>query len=121
MGESMLHGPHEKKMSKNALVKVLCFPGSTISNLHRHYMQPLISKKSSTDVIHIGINEVGIKRDTADKIIDSLVELKKEIEVRLPEAAVVTPTLMKWNDKVGAGQIIEIFNNKIYGLEFKIV
>ena len=61
MGESMLHGIEEKKMSKNGFVKVRCFPGSTISDLQWHHMQPLISKKPSTVVIHVGANDAGIK------------------------------------------------------------
>ena len=61
MGESMLHGIEEKKMSRNGFVKVRRFPGSTISDLQWHHMQPLISKKPSTVVIHVGANDAGIK------------------------------------------------------------
>ena len=89
-------------MSKNGFVKVRCFPISTISDLQWHYMQPLISKKPST-IIHIGTNDAGIKEATADKIIDKLLELKKEVENKLPEATIVISTLLKRNDKVGAG------------------
>ena len=121
MGDSMLHGIDEKKMSKNGFVKVRCFPGSTISDLQWHYMQPLISKKPSTVVIHVGTNDAGIKGATADKIIDKLLELKKEIETKLPEATVVISTPLKRNDKVGAGQIIETLNKKIRSLGFSIV
>ena len=121
MGDSMLRGIDEKKMSKNGFVKVRCFPGSTISDLQWHSMQPLISKRPSTVVIHVGTNDAGIKGATADKIIDKLLELKKEIETKLPEATVVISTPLKRNDKVGAGQIIETLNKKIRGLGFSIV
>ena len=50
-----------------------------------HYMQPLISKKPSTVIIHIGTNDAGIKGAAADKIIDSLLELKKEFDTKLDE------------------------------------
>ena len=49
-------------------------------------MQPLISKKSSTVIVHVGTIDAGIKGATADKIIDNLFDLKKEIENKLPEA-----------------------------------
>ena len=113
MGDSMLHGIDEKKMSKNGFVKVRCFPGSN--------MQPLISKRPSTVVIHVGTNDAGIKGATADKIIDKLLDLKKKIETKLPEATVVISTPLKRNDKVGAGQIIETLNKKIRGLRLSIV
>ena len=84
-------------------------------------MQPLIRQKPSTVVIHIVTNDAGIKGATADKIIDALLELKKEIETKLPAAVVVISTPMKRNDKVGAGQIIETLNKKIRGLGLNIV
>ena len=85
-----------------------------------HYMQPL-SKKPNTVIIHVGTNDANIKGATADKIIDKLLELKKEIENKLPEAAVVISTPLKRNDKVGVGQIIETLNKKIRGLGLSIV
>ena len=121
MGDSMLYGIDEKKLSKNGFVKVRCFPGSTISDLQSHYMQPLISKKPSKVVVHVGTNDASTKGATADKIIDALLDLKKEIETTLPEAIVVISTPLKRNDKVGAGKIIETLNKKIRGLGLNIV
>ena len=80
-------------------------------------MQPLISKNPVTVIIHVGANDADIKGATADKTIDNLFELKKAIESKLPEATVVISTPLKWNDKVGTGQIIETLNKKIRGLE----
>ena len=84
MGDSMLHGIDEKKMGKNGFVKVRCTPGSTISDFQWHYMQPLISKTPSTVIMHVGTTDAGIKKATADKIIDNLLDLKKEIDNKLP-------------------------------------
>ena len=109
------------KVSKSGFVKVRCFRISTISDLQWHYMQPLISKKPSTVIIHVGTNDAGIKEATADKIVDKLLELKKEVENKLPEATIVISTLLKRNDKVGAGQIIETLNRKTRGLGLTIV
>ena len=58
-------------------------------------MQPLINKRPSTVAIHVGTNGAGIKRAAADKIIDNFLELKNEIETKLPEATVVISFLLK--------------------------
>ena len=121
MGDSMLHGIDEKKMSTNGFFKVRCYPGSTISDLQWHYMQLLISKQPNTVIINVGTNDAGIMGATADKITDNLLELKKEIENKLPEATVVISTQLKRNDKVSAGQIIETLNKKIRGFGLNIV
>ena len=71
------------------MVKVRYFPSSTIPDLHKHYMQPLISKKPSTVILHIGTNDANNKGATADKINDVILELKKEVDAKLPDAAVV--------------------------------
>ena len=66
MGDSMLHGIDERRMSKNGLVKVRCFPGSTVADLKNFYMQPLLSKKPSHVIMHIGTNDAANKGSTAD-------------------------------------------------------
>ena len=78
-------------------------------------MKPFISKKPSSVVIYVGINDAGVKGATADKITGDLLELQKEIETKLPEVIVVISTPLKWNNKVGAGQIIATLNKKIRG------
>ena len=65
----MLYGIDEKKMSKNGTVKVRCFPGATISELQKFYMQPLISKKPGKVILHIGTNDAGNKAATAGKLL----------------------------------------------------
>ena len=44
---------------------------------------------------------------------DALFDLKKEIEIKLPEATMVISTPLKQNDIVGAGQIIEMLNRRV--------
>ena len=61
MGDSMLYGIDEK----NDTVKVCCFPGTTISELQKFYVQPLISKKPSKVILHVGTNDAGNKAATA--------------------------------------------------------
>ena len=84
-------------------------------------MQPLLRKQPSTILIHVGTNDAGIKGATADKIIDNLLELKKELETKLPEATVVISTTLKQSDKVSADQMIETVNKKVRCLGLNIV
>ena len=71
--------------------------------------------------MHVGTNDAGIKGATADKIIHNLIDFKKDIETKLPEATTVISTQLKRNDKVGTGQIIETLNKKIRGSGLNIV
>ena len=77
MGNSMLYGVDEKKLSKNGTVKVRCFSGSTIKDLHQFYIKPLLAKKPSKVILHFGTNDAVNKEATADKILDALLDLKK--------------------------------------------
>ncbi len=121
MGDSMLYGIDEKKISKNGTVKVRCFSGSTITDLQKFYMQPLLTKKPSKVILHVGTNDAVNKEATADKILDALLDLKKEIETTLPECTVVLSTPMKRMDNGAAGKIIEALNKKILSLGLNIV
>ena len=45
------------------------------------------------------------KEATPDKSIDALLELKKKVEAKLPDAVIVTSAPMKRTDQVGASVI----------------
>ena len=121
MGDSMLHGIDERRMSKNGLVKVRCFPGATVADLKNFYMQPLLSKKPSHVIIHVGTNDAANKDSTADSILNGLLDLKKDIEVKLPNVTVMILTPMKRTDQPSAGKIIEQLNKKIRSLRLSTV
>ena len=121
LGDSMLHGIDEKKLSKNGLVKVRCFPGSTINEMKNFYMQPLLCKKPSKVILHVGTNDAAFKESTADSILDGLLETKKEIESKLPKATVVLSTPVYRTDQMRAGKIVAALNKKIRCLGLNIV
>ena len=121
MGDSMLHGIDERRMSKNGLVKVRCFPGSTVADLKNFYMQPLLSKKPSHVIMHIGTNDAANKDSTADIILNSLLDIKKEIEATLPNVTVTVSTPIKRTDKSSAGKTIDELNRKIRSLRLSTV
>ena len=121
MGDSMLNGVDERSLSNNGLVKVRSFSGSTISDLQNYYMKPLLRKKPTKIILHIGTNEVTEKETTADKILDALLDLKKDIESELPECEVVISIPIMRTDKEAAGQMVESLNRKLKSLDLNII
>ena len=121
MGDSMLNGVDERSLSNNGLVKVRSFSGSTISDLQNYYMKPLLRKKPTKIILHIGTNDVTEKETTADKILDALLDLKKDIESELPECEVVISIPIMRTDKEAAGQMVESLNRKLKSLDLNII
>ena len=71
--------------------------------------------------MHIGTNDVTEKESMADKILDALLDLKKDIESKLPECEVVISIPIIRTDKEAAGQIIESLNRKLQSLDLNII
>jgi len=107
MGESMLHGSDERRMSKNGLVTVRCFPGTTVADLKNFYMQPLPSKKPSHVILHVGTNDAANKDSTAESIMNGLLNIKKDMEAKLPNVTVTISTPIRRADQSSAGKITE--------------
>ena len=121
MGDSMLYGVGEKKLSKNEAGKVRCFSGSKIKDLHHFHMKPLLTKKPSKVILHDGTNDAVNKEATTDQILDALLDLKKEIETTLPDCTIVLSMPMRRLDNRAAGKIMEMLNKKILSLRLSVV
>ena len=79
-GSSILLGIAEKKLRRYK-AKVRAFPGSTIDDMF-DYLKPLLKKKPSNIILHIGTNDSLEK--TADEIANELTNLKAFIKNELP-------------------------------------
>ena len=55
VGDSIIHGLNEKKLKKYS-AKVRSFPGATIDDFY-DYLKPLLKKKPSHIILHIGTND----------------------------------------------------------------
>ena len=55
IGDSMLEGLDERKMSSKRVVKVRKFPGATTDDMY-HYLMPLIQKQPDV-ILHVGTND----------------------------------------------------------------
>ena len=84
-------------------------------------MQPLLSKKPSHVILHVGTNDVANKDSTADIILNRLLDIKKDIESKLPNVTVTISTPMKRTDQSSAGKIVDELNRKIRSLRLSIV
>ena len=56
MGDSILSGLHEYKMSRRKTIKVQTFPGATINDM-KFFAVPLLKKKPDKVIIHVGTND----------------------------------------------------------------
>ena len=121
MSDSMLHGNEERRMSQIGLVKVKYFPSSTVANLNNLYMQPLLSKKPSHVIMHVGTNDATSKDSTADCTLDGLFHLNKTIEAKQLNVTVVISTPVRRTDQSSAGKIVEELNKKICSLRLNTV
>ena len=76
-------------------------------------MQPLLTKKPSKVALHVGTNVAGNK--------DALLDLKKEIETKIPDCAVALSMPMWRLDNRCTGKIIEALNKKILSFHLNVV
>ena len=56
------------------------FSGTTIEALREYYIKPLLLKQPSKVILHVSTNTASLKNANPDRIIDALLDLKKDIE-----------------------------------------
>ena len=100
VGDSILNGIVEEKLcGQGRLVKVKRFSGSTVDDSSHHHIIPIIRKKPTNMIIHIGTNDA--PSSTSREIQDNLLKLKALVNEKLPQCKVwlSTPTLRTDNGK----------------------
>ena len=85
VGDSIVNGLMEEKMSKNRLIKVRSFSGARIEDFYS-YLQPLMKKLPSRLIIHAATNNA-IHSDS-DCIMEQLMELKHHLKEFHPNCEV---------------------------------
>ena len=98
MGDSVITGIDEKRLSKNRLVKVHDFREATLADINHHII-PILNKKPDVIILHVGTND-SVSR-TSREILDDLLQLKSAITKTLSNCRVVflQPTLRVDNGK----------------------
>ena len=115
-GDSILYGIDERKLCQNGSVKVRVFSGTTIEDLRDYYIKPLLRKKPSKVILHVGTNNASLKNANPDQILNALLDLKKDIGDQVPGCMVVISMPTKRFDNEEYGKIIESLNRKITDL-----
>ena len=87
VGDSILNNIDETRLTnRNVVVKVRAFPGSSIEDMYS-YIKPLLRKKPSHLILHIGTNNTPFQ--SADEILDAILELKLFISRELPDCNII--------------------------------
>ena len=104
MGDSIVAGLREYKMSNRKSVKVRSFPGARINDMF-YYAVPLLRKKPDKIIIHIGTNDA--PHMTPEDMMIDLQKLKDLILKLHPGAKIILSTPLLRTDKFNANE-----NNK---------
>ena len=104
MGDSILSGLREHKMSHRRSLKVRYFPAARIADM-KHYSVPLLMKQPQSIIMHIGTNDAPFL--TSENMFKELKELRDFILKFLPDVKLISATLVIKKDKSNANE-----NNK---------
>ena len=86
MGDSILSGLREYKMSRRKMIKVRTFPGATISDM-KLFAVPLLNKKPDEVIVHVGTNDDF--HFTPDEMFKNMQELRLLIQKMTPSAKII--------------------------------
>ena len=117
-GDSMFNNIDETRLSKIKNIKVNSFGGAKINNMYGHLV-PLLRKKPSDLILHIGTNDAVSK--TSDQILDEILDLKKHVENVVPDINVIISKLIIRSDNPKANSISGNVNKKLVKLGINLL
>ena len=82
IGDSMLEGLDERKMSSKRVVKVRKFPGATTDDMY-HYLMPLLQKQPDNVILHVGTNDAS--SCNSSEIVNNILKLRSFMSQKLPK------------------------------------
>ena len=108
VGDSMLAGLREAKLSKSKTIKVRYFPGGKTEDLQYHLI-PYLKKKPDNIIIHVGTNDSPYK--TEDLIYKELLNVKQTINKFHPNCKnIVISSPIVRTERNEANNILKRFN-----------
>ena len=105
VGDSILNGIQENRMSFNGSIKVRPFPGAVVNDFY-NYLEPLMEKKPEKLIIHAGSNDALDK--TAEEIFNDLIQLKSYIKQRFCIDAVISCPTMRTDNSRAKKVVVEL-------------
>ena len=96
VGDSMLNGIKENKLSKTRHIRVQPIPGGKIDDIKEN-LNDLLHEELQKVIIHVGTNNA--MTDTPKEIFEKLISLKHQIESILPKYEVTSSNLIMRTDE----------------------
>ena len=116
MGDSIITGIDEKRLSKKRLVKVHDFRGATLADINHHVI-PILKKKPDVIILHVGTN---VSRILCE-ILDDLLQLKSVITKTLPNCQVILSQPTPWVDNGKAALTLHRLNEDFSELNLDVL
>ena len=110
VGDSMVNGLEESKLSKTRHIRVQPIPGGKIEDIQQN-LKDLFHEDLETVIIHASANNATI--DTPQMIVDKLITLKQEIKGSLPKCRVIISKLILRTDNTKVNTTIRNTNRLI--------
>ena len=116
VGDSMVNGIDESKLSKTRHIRVQPIPGGKIEDTKQN-LKDLLHKDLETVIIHAGTNNA--ITDTPQTIVDKPITVKRNIEGSLSKCRVIIRKLIVRTDNTKANTTIQNTNRSIKELEIQ--
>ena len=110
VGDSLLNGIEESKLSKDRHIRVQPISGAKIKDISNN-LDELIQNYLKTIILHVGTNNA--VEDAPEDIYNDLISLKAKIEDKIPSCQVVISCLIRRSDNVKANKTAEKVNSFI--------
>ena len=118
VGDSMLNGIEESKLSKTRHIRVQPIPGGKIDDIKEN-LNDLLHEELQKVISHVGTNNA--MTDTPKEIFKKLISLKHQIESILPKCEVTISNLIMKIDEPKAVKINEEVNRLIKSANISFV
>ena len=118
VGDSMIAGLREGKLSRNRKVKVRFFPGAKMTDFY-YYLVPLLKKKPDNIILHFVTNDAPYKNE--DELYKELKSIKDFLKKRHPSCKVYISAPILRSDNKNANSILKKYVDKRKVVEEKSV
>ena len=118
VGDSLLNGIEESKLSKDRHIRVQPISGAKIKDIGND-LDELIPNDLKTIILHVGTNNT--VEDTPEDIYNDLISLKTKIEDKIPNCQVLVSCLIRRSDNVKANKTAGKVNNFIKLAKLKFI
>ena len=118
VGDSVLAGIEQKRISGNRSVNIRIFPGATTHDMH-DYLKPLLKKNPDNIILHFGTNNSVNK--TYRNILSVILSLKNFIEKLRPECKVILLNMIYRSDNGKASLAVKNVNDHLDALNIDVV